>query len=135
MSASSGNTDAKKFYLDTEAVARTRDNRYTLGARGARTEDRGLETESNWIAYMKYDHFITRKWYGYTNADFQNEKFKDIQLRSTLGIGTGYQFIESKKTNLSLEGGLTYVHTDFIVAADDDYPAARWVMPGSARKG
>lgn len=96
---------------------------------------RGLETESNWIAYMKYDHFVTRKWYAYTNADFQNDKFKDIQLRSTLGIGTGYQFIESEKTNLSLEGGLTYVQTDFIVAPDDDYPAGRWATPGSARKG
>ena len=74
LSSSSGNTDAKKFYLDTETVARTSDNRYTLGARAARTEDRGIETGSNWIGYMQVDHFITKKWYGYANGNIENDK-------------------------------------------------------------
>jgi putative salt-induced outer membrane protein YdiY len=128
LSSSSGNTVAERYFVDTEAVARTRDSRYTLGARAAHTEDRGLETESNWIGYMKYDDFFTTKWYGYANGNFENDKFKDIQLRSTLGIGSGYQFFESEKTNLSLEGGLTYVSTDYIAATDDNYPAARWAV-------
>ena len=122
--------DGKKLIgtLHSEAVARTRDNRYTLGARAAHTEDHGLATESNWIAYMKYDNFFTKKWYGYANGNFENDAFKDIQLRSTLGIGSGYQFFESEKTNLSLEGGLTYVSTDYLLAKDDSYPAARWAL-------
>lgn len=128
LASSSGNTDARRYNLDTEAVARTHDNRYTLGARAAHTEDHGLATESNWIAYMKYDNFFTKKWYGYANGNFENDEFKDIQLRSTLGIGSGYQFFESEKTNLSLEGGLTYVSTDYILAKDDSYPAARWAL-------
>ena len=40
LSSSSGNTKSEKYYFDAETVARTRDNRYTLGARGARTEPR-----------------------------------------------------------------------------------------------
>jgi putative salt-induced outer membrane protein YdiY len=128
LASSSGNTVARRYFLDTEAVARTRDNRYTLGARAAHAEDNGLETESNWIGYLKYDDFFTKKWYAYANGNFENDKFKDIQLRSTLGIGSGYQFIESEKANLSLEGGLTYVSTDYIVATDDSYPAARWAL-------
>jgi putative salt-induced outer membrane protein YdiY len=128
LSSSSGNTEVSKYYLDAEAVARTRDNRYTLGGHGARTRDSGQVTESNWLAYAKYDHFITRKWYGYANANFQNDRFKDIELRSTAGVGTGYQFLESEKTNLSLEGGLTYVHTDFTDAPNEDYPAGRWAL-------
>lgn len=128
MVSASGNTNTKRYYLDAEMVARTRDNRYTLGGRGARADDDGVQTESNWLVYTKYDHFLTQKWYAYANADFQHDKFKDISLRNTLGLGTGYQFIESDKTNLSLEGGLTYVHTDYIVAPDDDYPAARWAF-------
>lgn len=127
-SSASGNTNAKKFYLDTEVVARTLQNRYTLGARAARTEDQNVETESNWIGYMKYDHFLTKKWYGYANGNFENDKFKDIRLRSTIGLGSGYQFVESERTNFSLEGGLNYVDTDFIAGEDDDYPAARWAL-------
>jgi putative salt-induced outer membrane protein YdiY len=128
LSSTSGNTQATKMYLDTEGVARTRDDRYTLGARGAHTRDREVETESNWLGYMKYDRFFTRKWYGYANGDFENDRFKDIRLRSTLGLGSGYQFFESQRTNLSLEGGLTYVHTDSIVGEDEAYPAARWAL-------
>jgi len=128
LSSSSGNSQAKKFYADTEGIVRTRDNRATLGARGAHTEDHGVETESNWFAYLKYDHFFTKKWYGYANGDLENDRFKDISLRSTVGLGSGYQFWETPKTNLSLEGGLTYVHTDFIFAPTESYPAARWAM-------
>src|SRR5262245_20789784 len=54
-SASSGNTDTEKWYIDAEAVARTRDNRYTVGGEARRAEDNGVETESNWLGYMKYD--------------------------------------------------------------------------------
>ena len=128
LSSSSGNTQTTKIYLDTEGVIRSRDHRYTLGGRGARTEDRGVQSESNWLAYAKYDHFFTKKWYGYGNGDFEYDRFKDIRLRSTLGLGSGYQFFESERTNLSLEGGLTYVHTDFIVGENDAYPAARWAL-------
>ena len=59
---------------------------------------------------------------------FRPVRFKDIRLRSTLGLGNGHQFLETEKTNLSLEGGFAYVHTDFIVAQDDAYPAARWAV-------
>jgi putative salt-induced outer membrane protein YdiY len=128
LSSSSGNSQARKFYLDTESVARTRDNRFTIGGRGARTQDQDVTIESNWLGYLKYDHFFSKKWYGYTNGNFENDRFKDIRLRTTLGLGNGYQFLETEKTNLSLEGGLTYVNTDFIVAQDDAYPAARWAV-------
>jgi putative salt-induced outer membrane protein YdiY len=128
LSATSGNTQTTKIYLDTEGIVRTRDDRYTLGARGAHTRDRGVETESSWLGHMKYDRFLTKKWYGYANGDFENDRFRDIRLRTTLGLGSGYQIFESDRTNLSLEGGLTYVHTDFIVGEDDAYPAARWAL-------
>ena len=128
LASTSGNTQANRLHLDTEGVVRTRDNRFTLGARGDQSHDRGVETESSWIAYTKYDHFFTKKWYGYANANFENDRFKDIRLRSTFGLGSGHQFFESDGTNLALEGGLTYVYTDFMVAEDEGYPAARWAL-------
>lgn len=128
LSSTSGNTDAETLYFNGESVARTRDNRYTLGGQAKRTEDGGVQTESNWLLYMKYDHFVTEKWYAYANGNFENDKFKDIRLRSTLGVGSGYQFLESPQTNLSLEGGLTYVNTDYDLGVDEDYPAGRWAL-------
>lgn len=126
--SSSGNTDTEKWYIDAEAVARTRDNRYTLGGEARRAEDQGIETESNWLGYMKYDHFLSKKWYAYGNGNFENDEFKDIRLRTTLGIGSGYQFYETPRLNLSLEGGVSYVNTDFDEAEDGSYPAGRWAV-------
>lgn len=124
-SATSGNTDTEKLHADAEVIARSVKNRFTIGGAVNKAEDSGVETESNWIAYLKYDHFISRKWYAYSNADMESDDFKDIKLRTTLGIGAGYQFLETPATNVSVEGGVNYVNTDFEVAADESYPAGR----------
>jgi len=127
-SSSSGNSDLETLYADAENIARTRNNRFTLGGKTRRSKDHERESESNWLAFGKWDHFLTKKWYSYANTNFENDQFKDIELRSTVGVGTGYQFFESEKTNLSAEVGLTYVNTDFIVAPDEEYPALRWAL-------
>jgi putative salt-induced outer membrane protein YdiY len=75
---------------------------------------------------MKYDHFFTKKWYGYANTTAEQDEFKDLDLRYTLGIGSGYQFLESERTNLSFELGLSYVNEDYIVAQDNSFAAGRW---------
>lgn len=127
-SSSTGNSEIETIYGEGEAIARTRNNRFTAAGKTRRSTDREKESESNWLAGLKWDHFLTRKWYTYANTNFENDQFKDIQLRSTLGGGTGYQFFESDRTNLALEGGLTYVNTDFIMGPDEQYPAFRWAL-------
>ena len=87
-----------------------------------------METRSSALAYMKYDHFLTKQWYAYANGSFNKDKFKDLKLRTTLGAGAGYQIWDSEQTNLSVEGGLNYVNTDYDLGMDEDYPAARWSL-------
>lgn len=123
-----GNSDTEKLHLDTEVVARTKENRYTIGAEYNREKDQNTETVSNRLGYMKYDHFLREKWYLYANGSFKKDKFKDLNLRSTIGLGSGRQFWESDERNLSLEAGLTYVNDDFIVTTDNDYAALRWAI-------
>ena len=124
-SDTSGNTEVTRVHTDAEVIARKGKNRYTAGGRANYATDHGTETESNATVYAKYDRFLTRKWYLYANTSFENDKFKDLQLRSTAGVGTGYQFFDTERTTLSLEGGLEYVHTDFYTQPTDQYPAAR----------
>jgi putative salt-induced outer membrane protein YdiY len=127
-SSSSGNTRVTRLNLDAEVVARRRANRFTLGGRGTHASDQGRETESNATAYFKFDRFITQRWYAYGSTTFEYDPFRDIRLRSTLGLGSGYQVIESLRTNFSVESGLDYVHTDFYDADDDGFPAARLAL-------
>jgi len=127
-SSTSGNTNTDQFHGDVEVVARSEKNRIILGAEGNKAKTDGTETESNWLAYLGYDHFVSKKWYAYASSSAENDKFKDINLRTTLGAGAGYQFFETDQTNLSMELGASYVNTDYIDAEDSDYPAARWAM-------
>ncbi len=127
-SMTGGNTDTQDFYADAEFMARTLENRYTIGGLYKRSEDDNVKTADKAFGYLKYDHFFTKKWYGYSTATAEQDEFKDLDLRSTLGVGAGYQFIESDLTNLSLEGGLSYVNEDYIIAEDNSFAAGRWAL-------
>lgn len=125
---SSGNTEKDTRHFDGEFSARTEKNRYTAGGEYNRTEDSGIKTESKSMGYVKYDHFISKKWFAYMNGLFEKDRFKDLSLRSAFGIGSGYQFYETPVTNLSLETGLNYVDEDYIVAPDKSYSSGRWAV-------
>ncbi|MDY6974369.1 MAG: DUF481 domain-containing protein, partial [Thermodesulfobacteriota bacterium] len=105
-----GNTESDAYTLDGKLEARTEKNRYTVGAEANREEESDEKTADNWLLYMSYDHFLTKKWFFYTSADFEEDEFKDLNLRSAVGAGLGYQFFESKQKNLALECGLSYVN-------------------------
>jgi len=122
----SGNTENQDFYGQLDFVARTAMNRFSLGGNYQRSEDNDVKTADNAMGYIKYDHFLSKKWYLYANATGQQDEFQDLNLRATLGVGAGYQFLESERTNLSLEGGLSYVNEDFDTAPDNSYAAGRW---------
>jgi putative salt-induced outer membrane protein YdiY len=126
--STAGNTDTEKFHIDAEIIARTFKNRYTAGAAGNEGKTSGVKSESDWLAYLKYDRFLTPKWYAYVNGSAEQDRFKDIDLRTTAGAGSGYQFIDTDRTNLSLEGGLSNVRTDFAATPDEDYTALRWAL-------
>lgn len=123
-----GNTDRKSLHVDAELIARSLNNRITLGGAYNYGEDTGNESTNNAIVYSKYDHFFTKKWYGYANTTFETDKFQDLKLRSSLGGGMGYQFLENERTQLSLEGGVSYVNEDFISTASNSFAAGRWAF-------
>jgi putative salt-induced outer membrane protein YdiY len=124
-SDSKGNTVVNHTHLDAETVTQRAEFRVTAGARLNRATDHNVETESNALGYLKYDRFIDARRYGYGNVTVEHDKFKDIRLRNTIGLGRGYDAIVSPRTTLSVEGGLSYVFTDFYSASDQHYPAAR----------
>ncbi|MFC1494746.1 YdiY family protein [Thermodesulfobacteriota bacterium] len=126
ITSSRGNTEKDTQHFGGEFVARTDKNRYTAGGELNKSEDSGNRTENNSLAYLKYDHFLSEKWFLYSNAQFEKDEFKELDLRSLIGIGSGYQFIESPITNLSLETGLNYVNEDYETALDKSYSSGRW---------
>ncbi len=123
-----GNSRTDNLRVEGEAVARQQRNRWTIGGVFDRGKDRDIVTRHNTRLNGKYDLFINERWYGYSLYTFEEDRFRDIERRDTIGAGIGHQLIDTERTNLSLEGGLNYVRTDFEVASDESYPAARWAV-------
>ena len=121
-----GNTNSDNYYFDGEFEARTKKNRYTVGGELTYEKADDVTTSQNWLAYGNYSHFLNEKWFLNVNTLFEHDEFKDLNLRSTLGAGAGYQFFETPLLNLSLSAGPSVVDENFDLAEDNDYSAGQW---------
>ncbi len=120
-----GNTETESYHLDGSFSARTKQNRFKIGLEMNNERDASVKTAQNWLASMNYDHFLSQKWYVSGNASFENDEFKDLNLRTALGIGAGYQIFETTVTSFSGEMGISQVNEDFEFDEDTSYRAGR----------
>jgi putative salt-induced outer membrane protein YdiY len=127
-SSAKGNSDS--IAVNASAFFSLRADRHRFGAEGKYNyaEQDNKITVRNSLARPKYDYFITKKIYGAFYALFEQDTLQDLRLRRTLGVGPGYQFIDTRTTQLSAELGLASVHTDWKTRADEDTAAARWAI-------
>lgn len=123
-----GNAETTVLRFDAETIARSKKNRGTLGGYFNRAENNKEDTVFNSKGYFQLDHFLSKQWYVYANGSLENDRFRDITLRSTAGVGSGYQVYESPERNLSIEAGLNYIDTDFDLAEDEQYYSGRWAL-------
>lgn len=124
-----GNTSKNNYDLDGRVTGTWGDNRAILGYEGHHEDSQGEETANNDLAYLEYNRFIDQNWYGLGNLRVSHDRLADINFRSALGGGLGYQVWRDSKKNLSVEFGPNYVYTDYSDRDDPyDWFAARWAL-------
>ncbi len=128
ISFASGNSDSENLHLDGRLITRTKSNRYTLGGEYNEEESENILVKQNWNSLVKYDHFVSDKWYWFNSATFENDDFADLELRSAIAVGMGYQFFESDARSLSVELGPSYIDENYIVADDESFAGVRWAL-------
>ena len=64
-------------------------------------------------------------WYLYLNVDMLSDDFKDINFRTSVGPGFGYQIWDEENRSLWLEAGVSYTNEERDVGVDSDWVAAR----------
>lgn len=121
-----GNTETTSGNLSGLFVARSKRQRFTLRGNWYYAENDNVVSAREAGGSVKYDFFLTEKVYVYANALFLYNPFKDLNLRSTFGGGTGYQFFEDDRKTLGAELGVSYVDENFRIAPDDSYTGGRW---------
>lgn len=133
-SVTSGNTDVKNFSFVGELVARSERLRLTLLGRYLYGENDSELVARNAFGTIKLDFFVSKRFYIYTGALFEQDTFQGLNLRSSIFAGPGYQFIEVgdyaspylNKMQLHAEIGLGYFNEDYKRAEDMNYFTGRW---------
>lgn len=118
-----GNSEDDALNFDAEFVARTPENRYTVAAEINEAESAGVTTTSNRYLLTQYDAFLSQKDYLFVNAKAEQDKLADLNLRTSLGAGYGYQFLETEIAKMSAEVGLAYINEDYEIAPDESFPS------------
>lgn len=122
-----GNSEGERLYVESDFNTRARDWRYSLGLKARRERDQGHLVSSNWLLSGNYDRFLAGSArFGYLRASAEEDRFRDIDLRSAIGAGLGTQLLQTERTQLSVRGGLDAVDLRRISGADESYPALGW---------
>jgi len=123
-----GNTDTMNISAGALAVRRSANDRFLINILYNKTEDNGERTAENTYGQLKYDYFLNPKWYLYLNIDMLSDEFKDINFRTSVGPGFGYQVWDEEARALGLEAGISYTSEDRDLAEDTDWFSARFAV-------
>lgn len=134
VNGSQGNTETFAFGAAAEAVRETDDDRLRFGGSMARESKDSDDTVKNSRGYGYYDYHLGAHWDlgGFVTLEYDH--FKDLDLRTTVGAGPGYRFIDNKIMLFKVRAGLAYVNENFKNDPDRDYASAvvgdefRWTI-------
>ena len=129
-----GNTKLQNYSFLGELIARSERLRLSLLGRYLYGENDDDLVARNAFGTIKLDFFVTKRFFWNAGALFEQDTFQDLNLRTSLFSGPGYQFIDEgdfsspylTKMQLSAEVGLGFFNEDFKRANDRNNITGRW---------
>ena len=123
---SDGNSTSDQWHADAEMVVRARDYRWTLGGELDEASVDKKKADDSRRAYGSYDSFFNNKEFLFAHGQLQNDRFRDIDLRTVVGGGYGYQIRDTETTRFSVKAGLDMVDLDRYNAPRERFAALGW---------
>jgi putative salt-induced outer membrane protein YdiY len=118
-----GNTNTKAVNAVSRVTIQAHRQRLYLEGKYNYGEANGAVTARNWAGQLKYDYFLTEKFFLNTSNMIEHDRFQNLQLRTTLGAGVGYQLLNTGQASLSSTVGLAYVDEDFTTVPETETPS------------
>ncbi|WP_162845953.1 DUF481 domain-containing protein [Seongchinamella sediminis] len=122
----SGNTDVTRYDINARSELRFLETRHTLAARYQDESTNGQKTRQSWLGTYQYDQFFTEQWFATGNAAYEENEFRDLEDRTTVGLGMGYQFLETAYFDLLGKSTLNYVNENLTSGENRERPAFLW---------
>ena len=119
LSLTQGNTSTERENVSVDTSRRSENDRITVKADYAlgkqEDPDTGEEktTEDWWRTRLKYDYFVSKKLYVYGDSRYEKDSVAELDRRMVVGVGGGYQWIESDDMSFSTEAGLASLYERF----------------------
>jgi putative salt-induced outer membrane protein YdiY len=115
-SLSSGNTDAKNFALNTDAVRATAQDKTSLYGSAQYAKSGGTTTGEQIRLGGRYDHNLSADLFAFGGLDLERNKFSNFKLHGLGSAGLGWHVIKSADTTLDVFGGLGYTSDKYFSA-------------------
>jgi len=85
----------------------------------------GEKTAENYMTELRGDYAQTARLYYLATVGWLQDKFAGTDSRYTIGLGSGYKFLDGPKHFLAAEAGLTYTMDDYTDGTSENYPGGR----------
>ncbi|EED30698.1 conserved hypothetical protein [gamma proteobacterium NOR5-3] len=121
-----GNTVLDELDYRVDSRWRGLKDRFTLNLEGEVREANRERTAENWMITGKYDRFQTGAYYWGVSASAEENRFADLDLRTTIGPYVGRSFLIGTPFELELETGLSQVNENFGSDVDREYLGLTW---------
>ena len=111
-----GNSETKNLALAFNGVRtglRDKLTLYTTSVYATSATATPNVTANNNKGGARYDRDITKRLFGFVNADFFTDALQDLNIRALGGGGLGFHVIKSDSTTLDLLAGLNYTHENY----------------------
>ncbi|MFC1764761.1 YdiY family protein [Planctomycetota bacterium] len=117
--SSRGNSSTDTLTASASTERRSEKDRISAGAdygnsrQKDTTTNQKSTTEDWWRVLGQYDYYFAPKWFGFVNGRYESDRIAKLDSRAIIGLGAGYQVVESEPITFSVEGGLAYKSEEF----------------------
>ena len=119
-----GNSKTRNFRFAFSAVRKVSSEALTLYAESIYSIDDVAGARPHVTANMnrggaRFDHDFVSRLFVFANTDFMTDGLQDLNLRSVVGGGIGYHFINRDNATLNLLGGANFTRENYIEVQRD----------------
>ena len=86
---------------------------YNYGRTKDRTTGVTTATADRWDLDAKYQHYFSKKFYGYVDAEVTKDRIAFLDLRFTPSAGIGYQWLDKAPLKFGTEGGIAWIYEKY----------------------